>query len=927
MLPLRSGSTYKGKNMSTINRLTRDRLFQDEELFNKLLPYAKWDEKLQIFVHSDASLWSLWELEPKWICTISDGEAYQICENLQEMMDSLEHRISAQWVWLNTFDVEDIIQNSLNDYPTSGAAGWMARRWARHLKKSSKSANINARPRKMRLVVGFRFDPDWRESGFFNQIKRTISLLFTGKVGVSFAERRTEYLEIANKFRGLIDGSASKLRDLGFAPRRVDGQGLINLLYPILNRRSVKSGKFKRGRTTAVPVPIYDSSDFLSNQISETHMEHPENGIIKKDGKYFRTVSMVKPPKQCLPLMITPLQSAPYEHILSVTYSKDTQMKQLKRLDALDATLGFRERTYLGRGNQKVQHQIGAIRAARNELYNASAQIVRVGVHQTFICQTREEAIRASSEAAAAFPQLHGARGMEHKISDLGVMVNSLPGAYDPATDGPGWTTVMRSSRAVRMFPVWGNWQGSQGALLTLPSLWNRELVGFDLYDSNLAPNVLVSGVSGAGKSYLLCYLIIMMNRGHYSTKPDGKVVERPPITFIFDKGMAGQPCGFEKVAKLFGGRIYEATPSKAPAMNFLARLGETPPDFQNEDYKDLIDMGTDVIMDMAIDDRTTLDRLDRAAISQCVIEAHRIYRNGPMRREFILSDVVATLRAPKRVDENEPDALRRQKVSVLISDYYGEGTYARFFDRPGSLKLKERFIVFDLKALSRNPDLQRVFLKIAMLWADTVMNDPNEIDTRKILVFDEAHDLIGKTSSNTIETAFRLYRKRKGMVIAASQSGEDFYAGNGGQAIVQNSAHKIFLKQDPSKFHYTAEAFNLTDQQSNVILRLKTVVGVESQFYFLSDIGEGALVLPLEPAFYWASTNNGDDNQLFAELNNKHDGEFLEAFAEAVAVAPNGAKAMRHFQMAQMGSQYANESEEVGNMVSNLVEDATNLQ
>ena len=882
-----------------INRLQRDRLLQDEELFNSLLPYAKWDDQQQLFVHADASMWSLWELDPKWICTISDNEAFQVTENIQEMMDALDHNISAQWTWLTTFDVEDILRDSANEYPTSGVAGWMSKRWIRSIRHSSTSGHFHRRPRRMRLVVGFRFDPEWRNQGLLYQIKRTFSMLMTGKVGITAEERRAEYIQYANKFRGVIDGSAVKLRDLGFNPMRVDGQGLINLLYPILNRRSVKAGKFKRGRTTAVPVPIYDSEDFLTNQISETHMEHPEDGIIKKDGKFFRSVSMVKPPKQCLPLMSTPLQSSPYEHLLSVTFSKDTQLKQIKRLDALDSTLGFRERSYMGRSNQKIQHQIGAIRAARNELYNATAQIVRVGVHQTFICQTKEEAIRAASESVATFPQLHGARAMEHKISDLGVMLNSLPGAYDPSTDGSGWTTVMRSSRATRLFPLWGNWRGSRGSLLVLPSLWNRELVGFDLYDSNLAPNVLISGVSGAGKSYLLCFLIITMNRGHYATKTDGRIVERPPITFIFDKGMSGMPCGFEKIAKLFGGRVYEATPSKAPAMNFLARLGETPPNVQNEDYKDLLDMSSDVILDMAHDEHTTLDRLDRAAIHGSIAEAHRIYRSGPMRRELILSDVVATLRAPKKVDESEPDALRRQKIAVLIGDYYGEGTYARFFDRPGSLKLNERFIVFDLKALSRNPDLQRVFLKIAMLWADTVMNDPSEIDTRKILVFDEAHDLIGKTAANTIETAFRLYRKRKGIVIAASQSGEDFYVGSGGQAIVQNSAHKIFMKQDPSKFHYTAEAFNLTDQQANVILRLKTVIGVESQFYFLSDIGEGALVLPLEPAFYWASTNNGDDNQLFAELNDKHDGNFLEAFAEAVSVAPGGAKAMRVFQPA----------------------------
>jgi hypothetical protein len=639
---------------------------------------------------------------------------------------------------------------------------------------------------------------------------------------------------------------------------------------------------------------VYDSDDFLANQISDTNVEHTADGLIRKDGRVYRSVSMVKPPKQCLPLMVAPLLASSYENILSVTFSKDPKEKQLKRLDMLDSTLGFRERTFMGRGNQKIQHQISAIRAARQELYNNNAQIVRVGVHQTFICQTEDEAIRASSEALATFPQLNGARGMVHKVSDLGIMLNTLPGCYDPATDGAGWTNVMRSSRGVRLFPLWGNWKGSQGSLFVLPSLWNRELVGFDFYDSNVAPNVLISGVSGAGKSYLLCYLLIALNRGHFATQSDGSTIERRPITFVFDKGMTGQPCGFEKVAKLFGGRIYEATPSKAPAMNFLARVGQTPPDVRNEDYKDLLDICADIICDMATDGSRSLDRLERAAVMESMIESHRVYRNGPMRREFILSDVISVMRAPRRVDESEDNAKLRQKIAILVGDYYGDGTYARFFDRPGSLTLRERFIVFDMKSLSRNPDLQRVFLKIAMLWADTVMNDPQELDTRKMLVFDEAHDLIGKTASNTIETAFRLYRKRKGIVIAASQSGEDFYAGSGGQAIVQNSAHKIFLRQDPSKFHYTAKAFNLTEQQADVILRLRTVKGIESQFYLLSDIGEGALVLPVEPAFYWVSTNNGDDNQLFSDLMRESNNDFMAALERAVQVAPAGAKSLQ---------------------------------
>lgn len=523
----------------SINRITRERLYRDERTFNELLPYAKYDDEFGLFIHTDASLWSMWELSPKWMTSTSDMEAFQLSAQIQEMCDSLPPHISVQWNWITTFEVEHLLRRNISEYPSGGVGGWMAKRWTRMLRRSANQGSFYQRPRNLRLTVSFRNDPPWRSSNPLDQMFRAIKIMLTGKVGTSARERSAEYKEYARDFRGLIDGTVSKLADLGFRPTPVSGQGLIDLLYPLLNRRSTKSGKFRRGRSTSVPRPEYDQKDFLSNQVSETHAEHPESGLVKKDGRYFRAVSVVKSPKQCLPLMITPLQSAPYENIISVTYSKDPQEKQLSRLDALDGTLGMRELTGMGRANQKVQHQISAIRAARSELYSARCQLVRVGVHQTFICQTREEAMRASSEAVATFPQLNGARGMVHEVSDLGVIINSLPGCYDPMTDGAGWTSTMRSSRAARLFPLWGNWRGSRGSLFVLPSLWNRELVGFDLYDSDTAPNVLISGVSGAGKSYLLCFILITMNRGHYSTLSSGRLVERQPITFVFDKGMA----------------------------------------------------------------------------------------------------------------------------------------------------------------------------------------------------------------------------------------------------------------------------------------------------------------------------------------------------------------------------------------------------
>jgi len=102
--------------------------------------------------------------------------------------------------------------------------------------------------------------------------------------------------------------------------------------------------------------------------------------------------------------------------------------------------------------------------------------------------------------------------------------------------------------------------------------------------------------------------------------------------------------------------------------------------------------------------------------------------------------------------------------------------------------------------------------------------------------------------------------------------------------------------------------------------MRLRTIKGVESQFYLLSDIGEGALVLPVEPAFYWASTNNGDDNQLFTDALTRHADDFSKALEEVVAVAPYGARELQERMMGGVVDDDPN-ANGVGGNVSSMME------
>ena len=92
-----------------------------------------------------------------------------------------------------------------------------------------------------------------------------------------------------------------------------------------------------------------------------------------------------------------------------------------------------------------------------------------------------------------------------------------------------------------------------------------------------------------------------------------------------------------------------QATPSRAPAMNFLARIGEMDPDRTNEEFKDLFDICVDIIADMCTETNTTLSRIQRNEIIESMMEAHYRFRHGDKEREFLLRDVVKVLKEPPR--------------------------------------------------------------------------------------------------------------------------------------------------------------------------------------------------------------------------------------------------------------------------------------
>ena len=176
----------------SISRLQKERLFHDEELFNELLSYAEYDEDYRIFFHTDTSFWAIFRLQPLGITKVSDNDAFQTAEAIQELFDTFDTNIAVQVNWITSFEIESLLKENLNAYPLSGPAGWMARRWIRSIRNAANSSEFGLRPKKLDLLFCFRYDPKWKSRDMVGQIIEGFKSVFSFSNNIEYVSTFTK---------------------------------------------------------------------------------------------------------------------------------------------------------------------------------------------------------------------------------------------------------------------------------------------------------------------------------------------------------------------------------------------------------------------------------------------------------------------------------------------------------------------------------------------------------------------------------------------------------------------------------------------------------------------------------------------------------------------------------------------------------------
>jgi hypothetical protein len=454
-----------------------------------------------------------------------------------------------------------------------------------------------------------------------------------------------------------------------------------------------------------------------------------------------------------------------------------------------------------------------------------------------------------------AFGQMNGARGYREDTALLPTFISFLPGVSGVRKTNREFTLL--SGQAADFIPIEVPWVGTRDGA---PAFLTRTREGTFLRLNPFSPeltnaNILVTGKTGSGKSFLIKQLLLQLQ------------VLNPRIAIV-TKG-----ADYRALVELLGGQYRE--------ISLHTNLVKNPWDLQvnvEEPNSAQIAGVASLAFHMAgktgSDDAVMLNFLEKAVR----MTYERLLAIGKTPR---FSDLKWTLE--HYPFENKVIEELAHMLALKLNRWTGEGVYAQLFDRETSAELgkTEDIICYDIDGLKESPELQTA---VAFTIARAIDQQIGRKDTNgtlrpTIAVFDEVWAMLADPVLGTqILNAFRTARKRYGSIIAASQGIEDFVGTaesphTVGLAILQNTESKFICAQ-LGELSRLRDVLHLSEPAVEAVKELRNVPGHFAESYLLvANQPESSTVIQLTatPFDYWATTSHPVEMQFREQFTKDH--------------------------------------------------------
>ena len=673
--------------------------------------------------------------------------------------------------------------------------------------------------------------------------------LSDAKTNALVRRNREEHYRLVAEFNQLLETYRIGLEAI--TPiRRLNERELVDLLYRSFNpadRRSEANG---------------DLASLLNTDWSEGVRFLDLGGILKA------VVTLSELPEATFASLPRPLLSFtfPCEVVMNIRVpDQAAKVRKLRRL--LKKSLAFQLRKD---GSRRRDFQAAALEKDTVDTLTwavtSSQRLVEmelaVIVSSSAVARTTAEREKAEQELAQrvevvlqAFGQMNGARGYREDTALLPTFISFLPGVQGLRKTNREFTIL--SGQAADFIPVEVPWAGThEGTPAFLTRTREATLLRFNPFSTELTnANVLVTGKTGSGKSFLIKQLLLQLQVLH-------------PRVAIVTKG-----ADYRALIELLGGQYREISLSTKLAKNpWDLASGNKEPD--SAQIAGVASLAFHMAGRTGSDDAVTLNFLEKAVR----MTYERLLAIGKTPR---FSDLKWTLE--HYPFENAVIEELAHLLALKLNRWIGEGIYAQLFDRDTSLELKatEDIICYDIDGLKESPELQTaVAFTIARAIDQQIgRKDINANLRPTIAVFDEVWAMLADpVLGNQILNAFRTARKRHGSIIAASQGIEDFVGTAEsphaiGLAILQNTEAK-FLGSQLGELSRLRSVLHLSEPALEAVKELRNVVGHFAEIYLLvANQPESSTVVQLTatPFDYWATTSNAVEMDFRDKFSREH--------------------------------------------------------
>jgi conjugal transfer ATP-binding protein TraC len=767
------------------------------------LLYDSYDLEGQVFVHRDGSLAIAWQIGMRDAEVAQPEELRALADQVADCFRHLPANAAGQFILVTDRDVRPRLEQFKQAGSNEGLLGGLFDAHGEMLRTLSiPHAGTIYAARSLRLYATLRVFPDLGTK--------------EDAIQENYAREKKLLLEHAQALENFFT-------QISLPSRRLEAGELVSLLFRMLNPDRARELGARQYRED---LPIRD-------QVVRSAVKFDyDTGVITIDGLSTKVLSMVQIPAETRAGMLSrsPLSGLGVLDLLP----EATLVFNFGVLDDNEMRHRFEKRdAFAWRQLQGPRKKLELIKikedaeTALDELMNGRrALMVRFHV---ILSDPSPELVREKARAVMGAIDRLGVEMIEEDALGLNIFLQSLPMMYHPESDkGLKRAFTMMSSNVADMLPLYGSYQGTSTPDVLLQNR-RGELVFFSPFDSDVAPHTVVTGVSGAGKSFMMNYTLASASR-------------RGAHVIIIDKGNS-----YKNLCEIMGGQYVVFDPNRPLRINPIGRAEEM-------DKERLIFVKA-VLAEMCAQGEEPIRKEERTILENAVIRAVEAKKTG----EVILSDVYRALLEQVKTG---PRSLGRDMDRLVLSlkPFVGNGAYAGFFDGPSEIDFTRRFTVFELGELAKRHEVAPSILMAIMHNVASFCGAPENLGRKKYFVIDEAWSLLqSPATARFLADVLRTYRKLNAAAVLVTQQVADFN-GPTGEAIRANAPNRIFLRQTSETVLAMEKLFELAPEVKDAIASLVTAKGRFSEMFIESSQGRGIARLVPSPELYTAFSTDGDD-------------------------------------------------------------------